>query len=906
MSSAEPKPPLTSTRLPLPFEQLSPAAFERLWLARREGFHGVEYLGQAGSEQGRDLVARRDGRRFAFQCKRVQRFAAADATREVAKIRSLPAGEQPEELIFVVTRAISAATRKSAREAWGDEETCRFWSGDELDERVKRHPEILAEFFDLGSNSNRGRAEKRHDPRTFRIFLSSTSDDLTEHRERVARAIEYLRQQPVRMETFVAEADAPLAACREHARSADALVVIVAHRYGWVPPEAKGGDGKKSITWHEVEAARAAGKPVFAFLVDPQYAWAGAKEQDRLTEANTDQEVLKVVSAVRGLKAFKGFIDATLTRKTFTTPDDLAMKVTTSLFPWLLEQALGDQASASGQASPAAVDFTPYLEDLVNRTDHIDIRGIGTRHTRGASRYSIERLYTPLSSRGRLAGQPADDAMAADMAADDMDDGFGHRLVSLADLLPRNDRLLIEGQPGAGKTTFLRLAACMLARDLLGEPCPDGGPWRHAHLGLDASAAPKVPVLLRLADLAALLSDGDAPRQRHDGGVWLLDLLARTCRQDDHPVAAEHWRKLFESGDAMLLLDGLDEAAEEGVRRRVFEIVRDAARRWPCPMVITSRPIDTAPLIEMGFHSATIEPFDDRRIRAFIDRWVAALHAVEDTSHGGEAGRYRESLTAAIVGRSRVKRLAANPVMLTCLCVVHWNEGRLPEARSRVYRSVLRWLIVARGERRRAEGFNDLFAEQGFARLALTMMGIGGGKQAVLDLEAGAVAVAPLIARQRPELDEEGRRLEARRWLDFECLGSGIIEEVGGRRLRFWHLTFQEFSAALQLAWRGDGDDPEQDWWPVVSERLDDAQWRETIELLPGCLLESGVGRVDRLLERVLALRGDSADLASGARVAGILGRLLRPLGVLGYKPSGDISAAYDATLKRSMAIFDP
>ncbi len=168
MSSAESKPPLTSTRLPLPFEQLSPAAFERLclWLARREGFDGVEYLGQAGSEQGRDLVARRDGRRFAFQCKRVQRFAAADAAREVAKIRSLPAGEQSEELIFVVTKAISAATRKSAREAWGDEETCRFWSGHELDERVKRHPEILDEFFDLGSSSNRepGERPKIEDP----------------------------------------------------------------------------------------------------------------------------------------------------------------------------------------------------------------------------------------------------------------------------------------------------------------------------------------------------------------------------------------------------------------------------------------------------------------------------------------------------------------------------------------------------------------------------------------------------------------------------------------------------------------------------------------------------------------------------------------------------------------------
>ncbi len=152
MTSAASKPPLASTRLRLPFDQLSPGDFERLclWLVRREGFADVELLGEAGTEQGRDVVARHEGRRFAFQCKRVQRFTAADARREIAKVRRLPAGEQPEVYVFVVSKAVRADTRRLAREAWGDAEACRFWCGSELDERVKRHPEVLEEFFDLG------------------------------------------------------------------------------------------------------------------------------------------------------------------------------------------------------------------------------------------------------------------------------------------------------------------------------------------------------------------------------------------------------------------------------------------------------------------------------------------------------------------------------------------------------------------------------------------------------------------------------------------------------------------------------------------------------------------------------------------------------------------------------------
>ena len=68
-----------STQQVLPFGRLSPQDFERLclWLVRREGFARVEYLGEAGSEQGRDVVAWRGGRRHVFQCKRVKQFGLA-------------------------------------------------------------------------------------------------------------------------------------------------------------------------------------------------------------------------------------------------------------------------------------------------------------------------------------------------------------------------------------------------------------------------------------------------------------------------------------------------------------------------------------------------------------------------------------------------------------------------------------------------------------------------------------------------------------------------------------------------------------------------------------------------------------------------------------------------------------
>lgn len=145
------RPPVTASSHLLPFDRLSAETFERLclWLVEREGFTGVQYLGEAGSDQGRDLVAYRGRRRYAFQCKRVARFGPREAKKEIEKLRALPASERPDELVFVVVRPVSARTRRAAWSSWGSDRGCHFWVGAELDERVKRHPDLLHEFFHL-------------------------------------------------------------------------------------------------------------------------------------------------------------------------------------------------------------------------------------------------------------------------------------------------------------------------------------------------------------------------------------------------------------------------------------------------------------------------------------------------------------------------------------------------------------------------------------------------------------------------------------------------------------------------------------------------------------------------------------------------------------------------------------
>jgi len=147
------KPEITATTHELPFDKLSPRTFERLclWLVQREGYERVEHLGAAGKDKGCDIIAFKEGRLWAFQCKRVKKFTFGTAKKEIDKVLRLPKGERPVWYMFMVACDVSTDTRVKARKYCGEHCSegmeCLFWAGTELDEMVKRHPDILSEFF---------------------------------------------------------------------------------------------------------------------------------------------------------------------------------------------------------------------------------------------------------------------------------------------------------------------------------------------------------------------------------------------------------------------------------------------------------------------------------------------------------------------------------------------------------------------------------------------------------------------------------------------------------------------------------------------------------------------------------------------------------------------------------------
>ena len=522
----------------------------------------------------------------------------------------------------------------------------------------------------------------------------------------------------------------------------------------------------------------------------------------------------------------------------------------------------------------------------------IRIQGIYSRTGAGrrALAFPIEEIYTPLCTSAPSAPTAPDSAGGPHEPWG----RFGMReRVPLTDLLSRERRLLVVGQPGGGKTTFLKLIAALLARDALHADDPRWTPQRTEHLGLPVDAPPPLPVFVRLSALAARMRT-DGAKHPEDGGShrWLLRALPEEARD---VLAAR-----LDEGRCALLLDGLDEVTEPALRDRIVALVAAVLHRWGRNLVVvTSRPHGYEAVEALrGVRAVHVDDFEEDDIRAFLARWTAGLDA--DLAAAERASR--AELEAAVVGVPHIRRMARNPVMLTCLCVIHWNEKALPEGKANLLAAVLRWLLAAREPSRKERGYTSRFAERCFRELALAMTTgqdhEADGKIATADLSWAAERLAGPFRDERGIDDPDAVRREGIEFLEAELLWSGIVEKAGEGQLRFWHLTFQEHYAARALVDRSD-----EAWWAVAKDHLHDRPWTEVLDHLAGCLATVGDREPRLLIERILRT-APPADLRETARVVGVLGRLLHILRVYDFVPPKQLG--WEEARERVLAIFGP
>ena len=225
---------------------------------------------------------------------------------------------------------------------------------------------------------------------------------------------------------------------------------------------------------------------------------------------------------------------------------------------------------------------------------------------------------------------------------------------------PAGRRLVILGDPGAGKSTLARYLALTLAA---GRP--------EASL---ASLAGWLPLIVELRMYA---------EDRWRSGTF-LDFIDFQHTSTGLGLPKPHLESLLNTNDqALVIFDGLDELFDPRLRENVTQQIAAFANRYPkARIVVTSRVIGyrRQTLDAAGFSHHMLQDLDRTQIEAFAHRWY---HIACPTSPG-EATRLQARLLAAIDASRAVRELAGNPMLLTILTIIG-RRRELPRDRKSVY-----------------------------------------------------------------------------------------------------------------------------------------------------------------------------------------------------------------------------
>ncbi|WP_346291473.1 NACHT domain-containing protein [Sphaerothrix gracilis] len=354
--------------------------------------------------------------------------------------------------------------------------------------------------------------------------------------------------------------------------------------------------------------------------------------------------------------------------------------------------------------------------------------------------------------------------------------------------LAENRRLMIKGQPGSGKTMFIKHIVFTYGREQfnVASECP-------------------TPILLELHRLSN-------PELTQEG---LINEIIAAFGRYDFPKAERFVQQSLKQGKLMLLLDGLDEV-NSSVRQQVVKQIQNLLDIYgQCRAVITCRTaVYNGEFDQLANQTLEVVEFSDQQIRRFLEAWKEQMPANKSVDH----------LMQTLRDRPRIMALTRNPLVLTIVAYLHTDTAFiLPHSRAEFYQQSTQILLDQwRGEFNRYKATSKRRVLQHLALYAQD----NADRQQKDRRSLGHFDVIAQIKQLLPNINLDAEE-------DTEPILTEIIERSGlllkidgGERYQFAHLTIQEYFSATALV---------EDSMGLVQRWEDDPNmWRETAKLWCG------------------------------------------------------------------------
>lgn len=479
-----------------------------------------------------------------------------------------------------------------------------------------------------------------------------------------------------------------------------------------------------------------------------------------------------------------------------------------------------------------------YKRFIVEEYGALTLEGVPVDKYSSSTVHQVEALYVP----PRVSRIPDSSDLSPLLS-------HSSKNLPISEALASEKRIAILAGPGSGKSTLIKRLAVAYVDSDRKKQVPDSLPderW--------------LPVVLRGRDIHSV------------GESTILDLVYDVPRRAERPWLIESFKELLnqrlQSGNVILLVDGIDEIAGESDRHRFAHQLRTFVSTHPLvQLVVTSR--------EAGFRSVAgtistyctpyqLSEFSDHEISKLTFSWFKEMRQV------GESEENAEEVIFRILSSDRIRRLAANPLLLTTLLYVQRWAGEIPRRRTVLYDKAIELLLMTWNVEGHAPlNLDEVLPQLAFLAFELTRRGEQRftSKEAEKILLSARRAMPEVLAYTTVSPSDLLKGVELRSSLIVRA-GYEIRDGQATSIYEFRHLTFQEYLAALAVAreWTLQSADskPVEILGPVLMEPI----WAEVVPLASVLLGRRGGGLVTRLCDYIEQIWGmdDIEDEESDVR----------------------------------------
>lgn len=347
---------------------------------------------------------------------------------------------------------------------------------------------------------------------------------------------------------------------------------------------------------------------------------------------------------------------------------------------------------------------------------------------------------------------------------------------SSSNFLKAGNRLLIVGDPGCGKSTLLKQAFRQACRWTRVTPTKGHLPIR---LELKRFTPPK--------DIA----------DDRDAGNWLFNQIKDSVGQVEGFEIAELFDTWVADNGLLVLLDGLDEVASDN-----YSLMASALRGLSHILAGLSSNNQLVVSMRVQFHqqiradlmgeypqSLYVHSFTPNEIYTFLNRWP-----FEQNSRKLYINKIYETLT----DRPTLRDMCSNPLILAMYVENHYESsaGDIPDTRTQFYEKVVNELLFRRRQRQEVTTgrFISLRDQREAILGELAFQNLTDPSQPPNSL-SWSTAINIAARTWRCGLPEAEIRLK-----ELATETGLIVDERTAETIRFIHLTFCEFFAAVECA----------------------------------------------------------------------------------------------------------